>query len=391
MAKTYLPRVSATQTIKLLKGLIRIPSVNPAIENGTGEKAIASFIADWFRKARKFDVYEQRVSKDRFNLIAILRGTGKGRSLMMNGHMDTVGTSGMTIRPFVTEIERGIIHGRGSCDMKGALAGMMSAMLSLGKASQRLRGDVLFTAVVDEEYKSFGTSNLIKRFWADAAIVGEPTGLNIGVVHKGYAWLEVVTFGKRAHGSMPEKGIDAIEKMAKIISGLEQIRERHRQREHPLLGTAKIHTSRIVGGSDWSSVPARCVLQIERRLLPGETPRGAADEVKGIIGKAFEHDSKLRATVRLIYHADAMELKGHPHVSILQNVAKKGGAAGRIVGIPYWSDAAILVNQGKIPTCLFGPGDIAVAHSPDEHVGIGEVVNAANIYAQTAQFYCNTD
>ena len=257
MTKPDLPRVNATQTITLLKRLIRIPSVNPAIENGAGEYAIASFIADWFRKAHGFDVYEQRVSKDRFNVIAILRGKGNGRNLMMNGHMDTVGPSGMTIRPFSAEIERGMIHGRGSCDMKGALAAMMSAMLRLAKSNERLRGDVLFTSVVDEEYKSFGTANLIRRFRADAAIVGEPTGLDIGVAHKGYVWLEVETLGKRAHGSMPEKGIDAIEKMANIILGLEQIRRRHQRREHPLLGTAKVHTSKVAGGSDWSSVPAK--------------------------------------------------------------------------------------------------------------------------------------
>jgi len=389
MTKPDLPRVNATQTITLLKRLIRIPSVNPAIENGTGEYAIASFIADWFRKAHGFDVYEQRVSKDRFNVIAILRGKGNGRNLMMNGHVDTVGTSGMAIRPFSAEIERGIIHGRGSCDMKGALAAMMSAMLRLAKSNERLRGDVLFTSVVDEEYKSFGTANLIRRFRADAAIVGEPTRLDIGIAHKGYAWLEVETLGKRAHGSMPEKGIDAIEKMATIILGLEQIRRRHRRREYPLLGTAKVHTSKVAGGSDWSSVPARCVLQIERRLLPGETTRDATNEVEAIIRAACKRDSKLMAKVRLIHHADAMEVKNPPHLSILQNTAHNAGARGKIVGVPYWTDAAILVNQGKIPTCLFGPGDIAVAHSPNEYVRIGEVINAAHIYAQTAQLYCN--
>ena len=383
------PRISASQTVTLLRQLISIPSVNPEIENGTGEGALASFIAEWLRKARKFEVYEQRVSKDRFNVIAILRGKGHGHSLMLNGHMDTVGTSGMQVSPFGTRVRGGLIHGRGSCDMKGSLAAMMTAMLWLANSAQRTRGDVLFTAVVDEEYKSLGTSNLVKRFTADAAIVGEPTSLNIGTAHKGYAWIEVETFGKRAHGSVPEKGIDAIEKMAMIISRIKQVRRRHKLRKHPLLGTAKIHTSRIVGGSEWSSVPSRCVLQLERRLLPGETVKDATNEIKGIVREIAESDDKLRARVRLVYHADAMQVRNPPHLSILKSETIRAGAPAVIVGLPYWTDAAILVNEANIPTCLVGPGDIAVAHSPDEYVRVDEVVRAANIYAGTAQRYCN--
>jgi acetylornithine deacetylase len=369
--------------------LISIPSVNPEIENGVGERELASFIADWFRKIRKFDVYEQRVSKNRFNVIAILRGNGHGQSLMLNGHMDTVGTSGMHVNAFGTRIREGVIHGRGSCDMKGSLAAMMTAMLWLANSTRRLDGDILFTAVVDEEYKSLGTSNLVKRFTADAAIVGEPTSLDIGVAHKGYAWVEVETFGKRAHGSVPDRGIDAIEKMSRIISGFNHVRRRHKLRKHPLLGTAKIHTSKIIGGSDWSSVPSRCVLQLERRLLPGETAKDATNEVKEIVRAMAERDDKLKARVRLIYHADAMQVMHPPHLSILKNEAKRSGARARIIGLPYWTDAAILVNEAKIPTCLFGAGDIAVAHGPDEYVRIDEVIKAAGIYGQTAQRYCN--
>ena len=385
------PRVSGRQTIRLLKRLIKIPSVNPAIENGTGENAVGSFIADWFRKSHEFNVSEQRVGRDRFNVIAVLPGKGNGRSLMLNGHMDTVGTSGMTTKPFAAKTERGMIHGRGACDMKGALAAMMSAMLNVARSNKRLQGDLVFTGVVDEEYKSIGTWNLIKRFRADAAIVGEPTGLDVATAHKGYAWLQIETFGKRAHGSVPEKGNDAIEKMATIISGMEHLRQEHQRRRHPLVGTPKIHTSTITGGSEWSSVPGSCVLKVERRLIPGETPRDAANEINEIIRTATRQDNKINAKVQLIFHGDAMEVKKPPHLSILQKTARNAGAEGRIIGVPYWTDAAILVNQGRVPTCLFGPGDIAVAHSPDEYVSVNEVLKAANIYAGTAQVYCNID
>jgi len=384
-------RAIAPQTIGLLKRLIRIPSVNPVIENGSGENSIGSFIADWFRKSHEFNVYEQRVAKDRFNVIAVLPGKRNGRSLMLNGHMDTVGTSGMTTKPFAAKTERGMIHGRGACDMKGALAAMMSAALSVAKSNKQLHGDLVFTGVVDEEYKSSGTWNLIKRFRADAAIVGEPTGLDIATAHKGYAWLQIETFGKRAHGSVPERGVDAIEKMAKIISGIERIRHEHRRRRHPLVGTPKIHTSTVAGGSEWSSVPGSCVLKVERRLIPGETTRDATNELNGIIRIATKQDSKIKAKVQLIYHGDAMEVKKPPHLSILQKTARHAGAEARIIGVPYWTDAAILVNQRGIPTCLFGPGDIAVAHSPDEYVSVNEVVKAATIYAGTAQVYCNIE
>jgi len=389
--KSSLRRVNAVHTISLLRRLIRIPSVNPEIENGTGENAIASFIADWCRKTHQFEVHEQHVTKDRFNVIAILPGKSSGKSLILNGHMDTVGTFGMTTKPFTTEMERGRIHGRGACDMKGSLAAMMSALLTLAKSNQQRRGDVLFTAVVDEEYKSVGTTKLIKRFGADAAIVGEPTSLDIAVAHKGYAWLEIETFGKRAHGSMPEKGVDAIEKMAKIISRLDEVRQKHERRKHLLIGTAKIHTSTIVGGTDWSSIPANCTLRLERRLIPGETQRDAVNEIEGIIAAVSKLDDKTNATVRLIHCADAMEVRNPPHLSTLQKHARILGAPGRVVGVPYWTDASILVNQARIPTCLFGPGDIAVAHSPDEYVRVRDVVKAADIYAQTAQFYCNNE
>jgi len=382
-------KITTGQTVQLLKHLVSIPSVNPGIENGCGEAELGSFIADWFRRAKRFDVYEQRVSKDRFNVIAILRGKGHGESLMLNGHMDTVGTSGMHGDPFATKARGGVIRGRGSCDMKGALAAMMTGMLRLANSTHKPGGDVLFTAVVDEEHGSIGTSRLVKRFTADAAIVGEPTGMNIGVAHKGYAWVEVETFGKRAHGSVPEKGIDAIEKMTKIISGIKEIRRRHKLRKHPLLGTAKIHTSRITGGSDWSSVPSHCVLQLERRLLPNETGKDATNEIKQLVSEIARRDKELRASVRLVRCADAMQVNNPPQLPILQNAAKRFGVPVRIVGVPYWTDAAILVNEAKIPTLVFGPGDIAQAHSPDEYVKVDEVLKAANIYTQTAKHFCN--
>jgi acetylornithine deacetylase len=380
-------RIDAKQILDLLKKLVRTPSVNPAIDRGQDEGAIADLIAKWFRRADPFSVYEQKVAKGRFNVVAILRGTGRGRSLMLNGHMDTVGTVGMTVKPFTPSIVNGKLFGRGSCDMKGSIAAMIGAMAGLAASKKKLAGDVMFTGVVDEEYMSIGTSELIKRFRADAAIVGEPTKMNIGVAHKGYAWLEVETVGKPAHGSMPDKRIDAIEKMALLINLLGSIRGKYNLNRHPLLGVATIHTSKITGGSDWSTVPASCVLDLERRLLPGEDPQDPVEELRNVIKECSRRDKSLKATVRLIHHADPMQINDAPHISILK---KNLRGLGRIVGVPYWTDGSILWNRAKIPTCLFGPGDIAVAHGPAEHVRIEDVFRGARVYAETAAAYCST-
>ena len=380
-------RIDAKQILDLLKKLVRTPSVNPAIDRGQDEGAIADLIAKWFRRADLFSVYEQKVAKGRFNVVSILRGTGRGRSLMLNGHMDTVGTVGMTVKPFTPSIVNGKLFGRGSCDMKGSIAAMIGAMAGLAASNKKLAGDVMFTGVVDEEYMSIGTSELIKRFRADAAIVGEPTKMNIGVAHKGYAWLEVETVGKPAHGSMPDKRIDAIEKMALLINLLGSIRGKYNLNRHPLLGVATIHTSKITGGSDWSTVPASCVLDLERRLLPGEDPQDPVEELRNVIKECSRRDKSLKATVRLIHHADPMQINDAPHISILK---KNLRGLGRIVGVPYWTDGSILWNRAKIPTCLFGPGDIAVAHGPAEHVRIEDVFRGARVYAETAAAYCST-
>jgi acetylornithine deacetylase len=383
------PRTKPESTINLLRDLIRIPSVNPTIEEGYDETEIAGYIADWFRKTGQFRVIEQPVDKSRYNVIAILKGKGHGKSLMLNGHMDTVGTSYMTVNPFRPSVKAGRIFGRGSSDMKGPLAAMMSAVLALANSRERLAGDLLFAAVVDEEYESKGTAQLVKRFRADAGIVGEPTDMDVAIAHKGYAWLEIETTGKEAHGSVPEQGVDAIEKMASLVTRLGLLRKQHKSVKHALVGFPRIHTSTISGGSEWSTVPGKCVLRLERRLVPGENPADALNEIRSLIQQASRGDKSLKAKVRLIHHAASMEVnEREPPVQLLLNNARRIAGRGRVVGVPYWTDAAILVNQAKIPSCLFGPGNIRVAHSKDENIRIADVLMAAGIYAATAQQYC---
>jgi len=377
--------------VRLLKKLIEIQSVNPHVEGGAGEVEISNFIADHLESVG-MEVNTQDVVDDRFNVIGVLRGRGGGRSLMMNGHTDTVGGKGMTIEPFKPFIEDDNMHGRGACDMKGPLAGMITAVKALVDSGVKLGGDLFISAVVDEEYKSIGTQRLIREYRSDAVIVGEPTNLQIGIAHKGFIWLEIETRGKAAHGSVPEKGIDAIAKMAKIISRLSTLEESYAEKRHNLVGFPKIHTSMIQGGSEWSIVPDFCRLRLERRTVPGETSSMVTDELDQLLDELSREDPMLSAKIKKIFEGSPMEIAASEAIvkKLQLAVREVKKIEPKMVGAPYWTDAALFVNNAAIPACLFGPGDIGLAHSANEFIKISEVVDSAKIYALTAQTFCGT-
>lgn len=383
-------KIGRDDVVRLLKNLIKIKSVNPHMEDGTGEEEISNFIADHL-KSIGMEVYTQDVVDDRFNVIGILRGEGGGRNLMMNGHTDTVGVKRMAIKPFKPFIENDNIHGRGACDMKGPLAGMITAVKALVNSGIKLRGDLLISAVVDEEYESIGTEKLIQEYYSDAVIVGEPTNFQLGVAHKGFVWLEIETRGKAAHGSVPENGIDAIANMAKIISRMHSLERVYAKKKHDLVGVPKIHMSMIEGGSEWSVIPDFCRLKLERRTIPGETSM-VIDEFNQMLNELSTEDPFFSAKVKKIFERQPMEIASDE--AIVKNlrlaVQEIRRTEPKIVGEPYWSDASLFVNKASIPTCLFGPGDIGLAHSADEFIKIDDVVDSAKVYALTAQAFCGT-
>ena len=256
--------------VNLLSELVAIDSVNPNMSTGKGGEAkIAAFIAKWLEQAG-VEVQMIESISGRPNVMGIVHGTGGGKTLMLNGHMDTVGTGGM-MDPHKPVIKDGCLYGRGAYDMKGGLAACMGAMAEVRKL--HLRGDVVFTAVIDEEYASLGTQHVATSIRADGAIVAEFTELQLITAHRGFAWLEVETQGKAAHGSRPDLGVDAIVKMGKVLVKLEKLDQALRSNpSHPQLGSGSIHASLISGGKEPSTYPDRCVLSIERRTLPGETP-----------------------------------------------------------------------------------------------------------------------
>ena len=376
---------------KLLSDLVSINSINPDLVPGSpGEAEIARYIADWLRRA-DLEVELRESVTGRPNVVGIARGAhsaGGGKTLLLNGHMDTVGVAGMpdAHQPRI-DPEAGSLYGRGSYDMKGGLA---ACMLAIAEARKRqLRGDVIFTAVIDEEYASVGTMDLAQRLHADAAIVAEFTELQLILAHRGFVWLEVETIGRAAHGSRPDLGVDAIVKMGKVLTEMEKLDQTLRSnRAHPLLGSGSLHASLIQGGQELSSYPERCLLSVERRTLPGETPEAAEAEFLQIVQNLRRADPSFNAVLRR--GIDRAPLETREDEDIVQAIqaasVKVLGRPSQIAGVPFWTDAAVLSAAG-IPSVLFGPSGSG-AHAVEEWVDLESVRSCADVYLATAVKFC---
>jgi acetylornithine deacetylase len=370
-------------TLDLLRDLVAIDSVNPAlVVGGAGEAAIAGRLADELRGAG-LAVHVSEVAPGRPNVVAVLEGRLPGRILMFCGHVDTVGVSGMDA-PFSPVERDGRLYGRGAQDMKGGIAAMCGAARRL--ASEGLaRGRLLVACVADEEHASAGAEALVRDWRADAAVVTEPTDLQIAIGHKGFQWIEVETRGVAAHGSRPADGRDAIFRMGRLLSALEQ-RERLFAQEppDPVLGRPSLHASTIEGGHEWSSYPDRCVLRLERRTVSGEPPAAALDEVRAMLAALRRDDPELEATARPVFARDAYQID--PACELPQALAAACEATGRpgvFTGMSFWTDAAILGGAG-IPAVLFGPGGAGL-HSTEEYVTLDDVLACRDVLVELAR------
>jgi len=369
--------------LEVLRGLVRTNSINPSLVPGApGEAAIAAYVAGVCRDAGlEAEVVE--AAPGRPNVIATLRGDGGGRALMLNGHLDTVSVEGMA-QPFDARDERGRLYGRGSCDMKGSLAAMIAASAAL-RAQAHLAGDLVLTFVADEEYASLGTEAIARTVRADAAIVTEPTALQITVAHKGFAWARFETAGRAAHGSDYGHGRDAIAAMGDVLVELRRLEtNRLPQHQHPLLGRASVHASLITGGEGLSTYPSRCVLEVERRTLPGETAAEIEAEMREVLERAGE------GTVELVFFRPAYEIAPDaPVVTALASAASRVlGARPKLVGMAPWMDSAILGPAG-IPSAIFGPAG-AGAHAAEEYVEVESCVRCAEVLAAAALEFCGS-
>ncbi|MEA2511102.1 MAG: acetylornithine deacetylase [Thermomicrobiales bacterium] len=370
----------------LLRQLVAIDSVNPdLVPGGGGEGEIARFVAGWLGRAG-LEVLLQETATGRPNVVAAVKGTGGGRSLMLNAHLDTVGYAGME-RPLEPYVEGNRLYGRGAFDMKGSLAAIMLAAAELAKNPPR--GHVLVTAVTDEEYASLGTQAVVGTWKADAAIVTEPTGLDVCVAHKGFVWLDVETRGMAAHGSRPDLGIDAIAKMGKVLVGIEGLDKALRAApSHPLLASGSIHASLIDGGTELSTYPDRCLLRVERRTIPGESADLVEGQLAGIVGGLAATDPHFKASVSRGLVREPFEVDiNEPVVQLLtKHAAAIVGREPAIVGETGWMDSALLSAAG-IPTVIFGP-DGEGAHAAVEWVNLDHVEQCRQVYLAVAREFC---
>ncbi len=354
--------------------LVAIESTNPdLVPDGVGEAQIAAFVATWLTDAGlDVDLYE--AAPGRPNVVGVARGSGGGRSLLLNAHMDTVGVAGME-RPFEPAVHDGRLHGRGSGDMKGSLAACM--LVGAAAVREGFRGDLIVAAVADEEVGSLGTEALVRRTTADAAIVTEPTDEVVAVAHKGFVAFEIETVGRAAHGSRPDIGIDAIAAMGPVLSGIAALDARLRAGTgHPLLGTGSVHAAVIEGGQEYSSYPAGCLLKGERRTVPGET-------VEHVRSELDELTAGTGASVTTPFHRGPFETAADVPVVTALHRHLGSDAVG---GVAFWADSALLAEAG-IPTVLYGP-IVGGIHGEDEWVDLASLERCHDAYLAVAREIC---
>lgn len=373
----------------LLADMVAIDSVNPdLVSGGAGEAAMAEFVAEWGRR-NGLEVQVQEAAAGRPNTVLIARGSGGGKSLMLNAHTDVVGVSGMDA-PFAPKIADGRMYGRGAYDMKSGLA----ACLLAAKAAQgmALAGDVIVSAVADEEYGSVGTEALLaewERWPADAVLIAEPTELAISIAHRGFVWLEFEVTGVAAHGSRPQLGIDAIVKMGKVLAALDALDQKLRaQPTHDLLGSGSLHASFIEGGEEISMIPARCKLLAERRTIPGESAESVEAEAGALLDAIAATDPDFKAGVKATFsrspygiaadHALVRRLKRHAEACLGDDVP--------IIGSSWWMDAALFGDR-EVPTVVLGPAG-AGAHARVEWVDLESVARCQEIYTALIADFC---
>jgi acetylornithine deacetylase len=369
------------ELVDLLSDLVAIDSVNPAlVAGGAGETAVAGFIAAW-AEANGLQATVTSGTPGRPSVIVHAPGSGNGRSLLLCGHTDTVGLEGMEA-PLTPRVEGDRLYGRGAYDMK---AGLAAALLACREAAGRaLAGDVIVAAVADEEHASLGIEEVLELVRADAAIVTEPTELELVVAHKGFVWLELEVTGRAAHGSRPHLGVDAILAVGPVLLALRKLDASLAKRTHPLLGRGSLHASTIEGGSELSSYPARCLLALERRTLPGETVASVEREIDELLDGSRRADPQLVVERRTMLAREPLEIDSD--AAIIGAVRAAAGFSPPLSGASYWADSGLIAAAG-IPTALYGPSGEG-AHAAVEWVSIDSALRVTETLVATAEAFC---
>lgn len=380
------------EILELLRDMVRAPS-HPGIER---QEEAAARVLDGFLRRHGVSSRLVEVREGRPNVLATVDGREPGPRLLLCGHLDTVPPNeGATSDPFSASIENGRVFGRGTVDMKGALAAMAGALVTIEEGGGLAAGRVTLAAVIDEEMESLGAEALIRSgFKADGAIVGEPTANRVAVGHKGLEWLEVVFTGRAAHGSTPEAGVSAIAAAAHFARLVEsELVPGYARRRDPVLGLPAINLGTIRGGQQPSMVAADCRVQLDRRWVTTETIDDVFAELEALLAKVRAARPGLKTELKRMPGGMATMLHGplvidRDHALVKASVGAfedAGRPAPPTTVFPAWTDGALLSREAGIPTLIWGPGELALAHSAEESVPVEEVVLAARLYAAAAR------
>lgn len=381
---------------KLVKDLVRIPSHS---EVPTQEKEVAHFLHE-FLEDEGVSSKLRPVVNGRPNVIAVIEGSGDGKSIMLNGHTDTVPAFDMDIPPFAPKVDKGRLYGRGALDMKGGLGAMAMALVAIERSKVRLAGDVYLTAVIGEERQSEGTEDIVQNGpRADMAIVGEPTDLDIQPSHRGLEWLTVHFYGKAAHGGQADKGLNAISMAAKFVNEVESSLVpilKARKSRHML--PPMLNLGVIKGGQQPSSVADHCEIRIDRRWTPEENLQQVFEEFYAVFDKIKAQDPSFKAKLErdpqnmlTMTHVPNVVSRDHLVVRSLGKAVKdQTGRNAKITSFWGWTDAALMTHFAKMPTVVFGPGG-AGAHARTEYVLTDDLMRCAKIYTQVALDVCGTE
>jgi acetylornithine deacetylase/succinyl-diaminopimelate desuccinylase family protein len=377
-------KLNPEEIFATLGDLISINSVNPGYPGGRGEGRVAEYVGEFFRR-NSIPFEFQKVFDGRPNVIAKLAGASGCPTLIFEAHMDTASELGMSIEPFQPVRKNNLMYGRGSCDTKGGLAAMMHALKAVHEAGLRPRASTVLVAAVDEEHSFRGIVKFVEGgVEAEGGVVAEPTSLEIVVASKGVLRWRVHTRGRAAHTAKPHLGINAVTKMAKVILAInERLEPSYKLRQHPLLGSPALTVGTIRGGIQVNQVPESCTVEIDRRLLPGETKDTVWKELQDLISEMQSDDPELRVEMDPPMLEDqAMETPASARVAqIACAVSQALRGVGRLVGVPYGSDASKLSRAG-VPSIILGPGSIDRAHAAEEYVELDQVACAAEMYAR---------
>ncbi|MEW5814204.1 MAG: M20 family metallopeptidase [Spirochaetota bacterium] len=378
------------ELLEIVGNLIRIPSHS---HTPGQEKEIAKFVEQTL-KNWAFDVILQEVEPERFNVITRLKGQSNGKSLLLNGHLDTVPAGEGMVNAYHPVVKEGRLYGRGSADMKAALGAMLYVLFLLKKTEISLLGDLYFSGVVGEESGGTGTRFLVQNgFKADYAVIGEPTDLNLVRSHKGVLQLKAIIRGKAAHAALPEKGANAILKMAEFIQRVEkEVVPKLKKRRQASVGHSTLNFGTIQGGTQTNMVADLCILEIDRRWVKAETEAQVASEIAGLLYEVCRDNPGFAVEITSLlppggYFGPFEISEDHKLIKMAKQALEQAGILPKIGGMQGWTDAATLMKAG-IPTVLLGPGSLDQAHTNNEFVDLGQLILAVKCYLALTKIIC---